>query len=251
MKRLLIRVLPCLLPLMLLMLSLPALAGEITISAAASLKDAVNEIADKFVQTRPGTKITRNYAASGTLAKQIESGAPADIFISANEEWMSRLKERKLVAADSIETFTRNTLVFAGATTRKISGMHDLPSLGSIAIGSPKSVPAGEYAEEAMRKAGVEKELKGKLILAKDVRESMMYAERGEVDGAFVYRTDALLGKHARILFTVPQQLYPHIAYPMALTTYGTTNREAADFLHYLKGREAKSILSRYGFAVY
>ncbi|TGU74266.1 molybdate ABC transporter substrate-binding protein [Geomonas terrae] len=248
MKKLLSTISSCGLTLMLL--AMPAAAGEITISAAASLKEAVNEIAEKFVQKHPGTKITRNYAASGTLAKQIESGAPADIFISANEEWMSHLKEKKLVAAASIDTFTRNTLVFAGATTRNISGMHDLPSLGSIAIGSPKSVPAGEYAEEAMRKAGLEKQLNGKLILAKDVRESMMYAERGEVDGAFVYRTDALLGKHARILFTVPQQLYPRIVYPMALTTNGTKNRDAAEFLHYLKGREAKSVLSRYGFAV-
>lgn len=248
MKELLTRVSFCLLTLTLS--AVPAIAGEITISAAASLKEAVNEIAGKFVQKHPGTKITRNYAGSGTLAKQIESGAPADIFISANEEWMSHLKEKKLVAAASIDTLTRNTLVFAGATTRKISGMRDLPSLDRIAIGSPKSVPAGEYAEEAMRKAGLEQQLKGKLILAKDVRESMMYAERGEVDGAFVYRTDALLGKRAGILFTVPQQLYPRVSYPMALTTSGTKNREAADFLDYLKGREAKSVLSRYGFAV-
>lgn len=249
MKKLLTRVSSCVLTLMLL--SVPAIAGEITISAAASLKEAVNEIAEKFVQNHPGTKITRNYAASGTLAKQIESGAPADIFISANEEWMGHLKEKKLVAAASIGTFTRNTLVFAGATKRKISGMPNLPSLGSIAIGSPKSVPAGEYAEEAMRKAGLEKQLKGKLVLAKDVRESMMYAERGEVDGAFVYRTDALLGKHARILFTVPQQLYPRIVYPMALTTNGAKNREAAAFFNYLGAAEARSVLSRYGFAVH
>lgn len=225
-----------------------AFAGDVTISAAASLKEVVNELADSFSRRNPGVKIAKNFGASGTLAKQIESGAPADIFISANEEWMAYLKERRLVSPGSAGVFTFNTLVFAGATTRKVTGMRDLTTLGRIAMGSPKGVPAGEYASEAIRKAGLERELSGKLVLARDVREGMMYAERGEVDGAFVYRTDALQGKRAKILFTVPQRLYPRVLYPMALTTSGARNSEAVAFFRYLQGPEAKGALTRFGF---
>lgn len=248
MRKMLIQVTSCLFAL--LLITAPALAGEITIFAAASLKDVVNELADLFAKKNPGVKIVRNYGASGTLAKQIESGAPADIFICANEEWMAYLKQRRLISPAPVETFTFNTLVFAGSTAKKVTGMHDLASLSRIAIGSPKSVPAGEYATEAIRKAGLEARLTGKLVFAKDVRESMMYAERGEVDGAFVYRTDALLGKRAKILFTVPQQLYPRVAYPMAVTASGARNSEAAAFFKYLKERDAKSVLGRFGFNV-
>ena len=248
MQKTLIQVSSCLFAL--LLFAAPAFSGEITISAAASLKDAVNELSKRFAAKHPGTRIEPNYAASGTLAKQIESGAPSDIFISANEEWMGYLKQRNLVPRGSADTFAFNALVFAGTTSRRVAGMQDLTVLDRIAIGSPKSVPAGEYATEAIKKSGLEKPLSGKLILAKDVRESMMYAERGEVDGAFVYRTDALMGSRAKILFTVPQRLYPRVVYPMALTAAGARNKDAVAFFRFLKGEEAESVLKRYGFAV-
>ena len=127
--------------------------------------------------------------------------------------------------------------------------MQDLIKLERIAIGSPKSVPAGEYAADAFRKAGIEKQLEKKLVMAEDVRECLMYAERGEVDGAFVYRTDALQAKQAKILFTVPQDLYPRVTYPMSLTAAGVKNRDAVAFLAYLHGDAARSVLTKYGFA--
>jgi molybdate transport system substrate-binding protein len=127
--------------------------------------------------------------------------------------------------------------------------MQDLAKLGKIAIGSPRSVPAGEYATEALRKAGLDRQLAKRLVMARDVRECLMYAERGEVDGAFVYRTDALQARQARILFTVPQELYPRVTYPMALTVAGARNRDAAAFFEYLRSDEAKAVLTRYGFA--
>ncbi|MBJ6802336.1 molybdate ABC transporter substrate-binding protein [Geomonas propionica] len=233
--------------LILLLLVTPVFAGEIAVSAAASLKEAINELADSFTRTHPGVRIVRSYGASGTLAKQIESGAPADIFISANEEWMAYLKQRKLIS--SSETLAGNTLVFAGSTGKKVTAMQDLVALGRIALGSPKSVPAGEYAMAAIRKAGLEQALGGKLVFAKDVRESMMYAERGEVEGAFVYRSDALLGKRARILFTVPRQLYPSIVYPMALTGSAAAKGEASAFFRYLKEPESVSVMKKHGFS--
>jgi molybdate transport system substrate-binding protein len=225
-----------------------ASSGEIHISAAASLKEAVNEISDSFTRRNPGVKFLKNFAASGILAKQIENGASADIFISANKEWMEYLKNKKLADTPSITTFTYNTLVFVG-TPDRASSMKDLIKLERITIGSPKSVPAGEYATEAFKKAGLDKLLKKKLVMAKDVRECLMYAERGEVDGAFVYKTDALLARQAKILFSVPQELYSRVTYPMALTVTGTNDKDAAAFFAYLQGDEAKTILTKYGFA--
>lgn len=225
-------------------------AADINLSVAASLKEVVNELALNFASKNRGVKIVKNYGGSGQLAKQIENGAPADIFISANLEWMDYLKTGKLVDTSSIATFSYNTLVFAGAADKKVSGMKDLVKLERIAIGSPKSVPAGEYATEAMRKAGVDKILQKKLVMTKDVRECLMYAERGEVDGAFVYRTDALQARQAKVLFTVPQELYPRVVYPMALTATGARNRDAFAFYRYLQSGAAKAILGKYGFAL-
>ncbi len=227
-----------------------AFAGEVNLSIAASLKDVMNELADNFAKQNADIKFLKNYGASGALAKQIENGAPADIFISANIQWMDYLQSKKLMSAPSIGIFAYNTLVFAGRTDKKVSGLQDLHKLERIAVGSPKSVPAGQYAMEALKKGGVEKELEQKLIMAKDVRECLMYAERGEVDGAFVYRTDALLSKQAKILFTVPQDLYPQVTYPMGLTESGSKNKDAEAFYRYLQSGEAKAVLAKYGFAL-
>lgn len=230
------------------LIAIPTFAGEINLSAAASLKEVVNELSDSFAKAHPDVKFVKNYGASGALAKQIENGAPADVFISANLEWMDYLKNKKLADVLSIGTFTYNTLVFAG-TPGKASSMQDLIKLERIAIGSPKSVPAGEYATEAFKKAGLDKQLEKKLVMARDVRECLMYAERGEVDGAFVYKTDALQARQAKILFTVPRELYPRVTYPMALTIVGAKNRDATAFFTYLHGDEAKMVLTKYGFA--
>jgi molybdate transport system substrate-binding protein len=227
----------------------PVQAGEVNLAVAASLKDVINELTDVFAGTHQGLKFLKNYGGSGALAKQIENGASADIFISANPEWMEYLKEKKLADTGSIGTFAYNTLVFAAAAG-KASSMRDLLKLERIAIGSPKSVPAGEYAMEALRKAGIDKQLEKKLVMAKDVRECLMYAERGEVDGAFVYKTDALQAKQARILFTVPRELYSRVTYPMGLTSAGAKNGEARAFYRFLQSEEAGTVLRKYGFDV-
>ena len=228
----------------------PAWAGEVNLSVAASLKEVVTELTDGFAKKNPDVKFLKNFGGSGTLAKQIENSAPSDIFISANADWMDYLKNKKLVDTSSIGTFTYNSLVFAGASETKASTMHDLLKLKRVAIGSPKSVPAGEYAMEAIKKAGMDKQLEKKLVMARDVRECLMYAERGEVDGAFVYRTDALLARKVKILLTVPQGLYPRVIYPMGLTITGAKNAAAAAFYKYLKSAEAKVVLAKYGFAL-
>jgi molybdate transport system substrate-binding protein len=235
--------------LLIVFLTATALAAEVNLSLAASLKDVINELSENFARHNADIKILKNFGGSGALAKQIENGAPADIFISANFEWMEYLQNRKIMHSASIGVFTYNTLVFVGMTDKKVSGLQDLPKLEKIAIGSPKSVPAGEYAMEALKKAGVGKQLEQKLVMAKDVRECLMYAERGEVDGAFVYKTDALQAKQARILFAVPADLYPRVTYPMGLTLTGARNKDAEAFYKYLQSGYAQAVLDKYGFA--
>jgi molybdate transport system substrate-binding protein len=226
-------------------------AAELSISAAASLKEVINELSAGYAGKNPAVRFVRNYGGSGQLAKQIEQGAPADIFISANPEWMEYLKERRAVDGKSIDTFAYNELVFVGRTEQKSVDILDVVKLAKIAIGSPKSVPAGEYAMAAFRKAGIDRKLEKKLVMARDVREGLMYAERGEVDGAFVYRSDALqAAKNTGILFTVPQALYPRVSYSVALTLSGARKPEAASFLAYLKTPEAKAMLTKHGFQV-
>lgn len=235
----------------LLFLASSASAAVVNISAAASLKDVMNELSASFAQKYPGVTFVKNYAASGGLAKQIENGVPADIFVSANKEWMEYLKSKKLVDENTISNFAYNELVFTGRPTHKAGSLKELVNLERIAIGSPGTVPAGEYAMEAFKNSGIDRQLGKKLVMAKDVRECLMYADRGEVDGSFVYKTDALLaGKNVKILFTVPQGLYPRVTYPVAMTPAGNGNVSAAAFFRFLLSAEARNLLAKYGFIV-
>lgn len=227
-----------------------AAAGQVRLSAAASMTDAVRELIATYGREQPGVTIQANFASSGALAKQIAAGAPADIYISANRKWMDYLLEQGVIDRHSVAVFAHNSLVFIGPANDTIHGFADLPSLERIALCSPRSVPAGHYAAQAMTAAGVYQELKQahKLMLAKDVRQALIYAERGEVDGAFVYGTDARLARQAVLLFSVPGRLHDAISYPLALTVNGAENNEARGLLDYLKGPAARTILEKYGF---
>ncbi len=234
----------------LIALSVSATAGEITVAAGAGLKDVLSDLSASFAEKDRSVKIIKNIVVSGALARQLDSGAQMDIVFTANREWMDYLNERKHVDPASITPFAYNTLVFVGRNPPRISSIGELTKLGSIAIGSPKSVPAGEYAMEALRNAGIEKQLEGKLVLARDVRDCLLYAERGEADGAFVYRTDALVSKEVTIWFTVPQGLYSRVVYMSALTASGTKNKDAVGFFSFLHSSEARKVLAARGFTV-
>jgi molybdate transport system substrate-binding protein len=226
-------------------------AGDINLSAAASLKDSLSELANTFTKNNPGIKFLNNFGASGAVAKQIENGAPADIFFSANLEWMDYLKGKKMMDDKSVRSFAFNVLVFVGKPDLKMKTVQDVVTLDKIAIGSPASVPAGEYAIAAFKKAGIDKQMENRLVMAKDVRECLMYADRGEVAGAFVYKTDAeLMAKNVKVIFTVSQDLYPRVTYPMGLTVTGSKKAEAAAFYKFLQSPEAEKVLLKYGFVV-
>jgi molybdate transport system substrate-binding protein len=229
----------------------PIFAADVNLSVAASLKEVVTALSDDFTRKNPGVSFQKNSGGSGALAKQIESGAPCDIFFSANIEWVEYLKEKKLADAGTITTFAYNELVFVGKPVLKSASLEDVVELKKVAIGSPKSVPAGQYAMEAFKKANIDKKLKDKLVMAKDVRECLMYAERGEVDGAFVYKTDAvIMAKNLKTLFILPQTLYPRVTYLAALTVTGARKKEAAAFYRFMRSAQAKKVLASYGFAV-
>jgi molybdate transport system substrate-binding protein len=227
-------------------------AETVYLSAAASMTDALKEIITGFAAAHPAAQIRPNFASSGSLAKQIEQGAPADVYISANPKWMQYLLEQQLIAPGTDRIFAYNKLVFIGEKRAAPLTLNKLIHLERIALGSPQNVPAGQYARQAMDHAGVYAVLaaKKKLILAKDVRQALIYADRGEVDGAFVYQTDALLARNAEVLFTVPEELYGRVAYPLGLTVAGGKNESARAFYDYMSSPAAKGVLGKYGFEV-
>ena len=228
-----------------------AMAADINLSVAASLTDVVTELANTFAKKNTGVRFQNNFGASGALAKQMEAGAPVDIFFSANLEWVDYLKKKGLLDDKSINTFAYNVLVFAGKPGLKVNRLQDIVGLQRIAIGSPASVPCGEYAMDAFKNAGIDKQLQGKLVMGRDVRECLLYADRGEADGAFVYKTDVeQAAMNVKVLFTVPQDLNPRVTYPMALTSQGSKKPEAVAFYKFLQSDDAKTVLKKYGFPI-
>ncbi len=224
-------------------------AGEIHVSAAASMTDALKEIAAVYRQEYADAALLLNFASSGALARQISAGAPVDLYISANPKWMEHLQQLGVIPPESERALVGNSLVFVGRTAR-VESLSDLLRLDRVALGSPKSTPVGRYTEQALIQAGLYEKLQDerKIIQAKDVRQALIYADRGEVDGAFVYHTDALLGQHARILFSVPQALYPQVSYPAALTVSGRKNKQADHFFSFLFLQKTQDIFKKYGF---
>lgn len=225
-------------------------AETINLSVAASMTNAFNEIIDRFDLTHPEVTLRPNYASSGSLAKQIEQGAPSDIYVSANPKWMNYLVEKELIVAGTHRVFAHNTLVFVSINQAAPLDLPGLTKLNLIALGAPQSVPAGQYAKQAMENSGVYDTLKkaNKLVMAKDVRQALWYADQGEVDGAFVYKTDALLADNAKIVFLVPADLYDQVSYPLGLTTAGSKKELARAFYEFLGSPEAITILKKYGF---
>lgn len=230
----------------------PALAETLHISVAASLTDVSNELIAQFKAAGHEVEVLPNYGPSGALAKQINEGAPTHLFISANQKWMDFLRDAKDIDPATERILARNTLVFIGKKETGVTAIADVARLDQIAIGSPRSVPAGEYAQQALEKVGIYQQLLDakKLVLAKDVRQALTYADQGEVAGAFVYKTDALLARNVDILFETPQDLYKPVTYPIALTTAGAANATARAFYDLLVSAEGRAVLQKYGFTV-
>jgi len=228
----------------------PAYSAEVRIGAAASMADSVRAIVSAYEKGHPGITIFQTFASSGTLAKQVSQGAPIDIYLSANPSWMEYLIEKGQISRESSWVIAHNSLVFIGNPTLQVKDMDDIAALHMIAIGSPRSVPAGTYSCQALKAAGIYGLLSNgkKLVLTKDVRQALLYADRKEVDGAFVYRTDALLARKTSVLFTVPEEMHEKISYLIGLTAKGGGNTDAEQLIHFFKSTTAQDILKKYGF---
>ena len=228
-----------------------AWAADITVSAAASLTNAFQEIGREFEKANPGERVLFNFGASGQLLQQIVRGAPVDAFVAADQESMDRAQQQNLIDRASRFDFTRNRLVLAvpAGSPVSIASVEDLrrEEVKRIAIGNPESVPAGKYAKLALDKAGLWEPLKAKFINTQNVRQALDYVARGETDAAFVYLTDAQI-MPARVRVAAPVEVPADILYPVAAVKGGGNARGGAAFVAFLKTEAPRRILAKYGF---
>lgn len=225
---------------------------SILVFDAASLTDVVDELGRSFTQ-RSHVPVKSSPAASSALAKQIEAGAAADVFFSADLEWMDYLDQRKLLRPGSRRDVVRNRLVLIAPSDSKVSvkiapGFNLLEALGDgkLATGDPDSVPVGKYAHAALDKLGVWNGVAPRVVRAENVRSALAFVARGEAPLGIVYRTDALADKRVRIVDEFPEDSHPPIIYPIALTT--RAGPAAQRFLDFVTSEAAEPIFRRYGF---
>ena len=208
--------------LLLLAVVSPAHAQEVTLSVAISMKDVVEELGRGFMAARPGVTLRYNFGSSGELQKQIEAGAPVDLFISAAQRQMDELEKKGLVAAATRRVFSRNALTVIKPADSKIDIVKpgDLldPRITKIVVGNPKTVPAGQYAEESLKALGLWDKVQPKLVFSENVRQALDYVARGEVDAGFVYTTDAATrGQQVKEGFRPAEDTYQPVLYPVAV----------------------------------
>ena len=226
---------------------------EITISAAISLKDAFEEIGRVFREKNLGAELTFNFGGSGGLARQIEAGAPVDVFASAAQKDMDDISKKGLLAPDSRKDFARNTVVLIRPvqSTIGLNSAKDLlkSEVKRIAVGNPKTVPAGRYAEEALRHFSVWEALKDKLVFAENVRQVLDYVARNEVDAGLVYRTDAAVrGTDVKIVEKLSADSHQPVIYPIGVIKGTKEAPLARAFIDFVISPEGQRILGQYGF---
>lgn len=225
-------------------------AQELLVSAAASLSNAFRDVGQAFEQQNPGTKVVFNFAASGVLLGQIEQGAPVDVFASADKATMDKAQKQDLLVDGTRFVFVENALVLIVPKGSKVPAkLEDLKQgdYGSIALGTPSSVPAGNYTKEVLDKEGLWADLESKFVFGESVRQVLQYVSSNEVDAGFVYKTDAAVNdKDVDIALTV-QTLSP-ITYPMAQIKTGEHPELAKKFMEFIESKQAQDILAKYGF---
>ena len=235
--------------------SVSAQGKDVVIFAAASLKNALDDIAGQW-QRETGKKAVISYAASNTLIKQIEQGAPADIFISADLDWMDYGQQKNLIKPDTRFNLLGNRLVLIAPKDSSVSANiqpgFDLAAQlkgGRLAMGNVDAVPAGKYGKAALEKLGVWDSVKDKIAQAESVRAALLYVSRGEAPLGIVYQTDAAADPSVKIVGTFPENTHPPIIYPVALAKE-STNPDAQTLLNYLRSPAARAAFERQGFTV-
>ncbi|MCR5290153.1 MAG: molybdate ABC transporter substrate-binding protein [Treponema sp.] len=227
---------------------------ELVIAAAASLTDSMNDVISIYEKEHPNVHIVPTYGSSGTLRKQIEQGAPAELFISANQSHMDTLRKQDLVDESSVKDMFENkvVLITPSDSTKKIKAYTDCgtDSIERIALGIPESVPAGDYAKQVFTALGIWDTVAAKTVYAKDVRQVLTYVEMGEVDAGVVYATDAAISKKVTIICEAPANTHKPILYPAAILAQAKHKKEAKAFFDYLSSKQAAKIFASYGFKV-
>lgn len=236
-----------------LAISTTAHAADITVFAAASLTDSLKEAAKQF-EKQGGDKVIFNFAASSTLSRQIEAGAPADLFLSADEAKADYLEKKGLLTKGTRKSLLSNSLVIVVATDAAIpiKGPEGLTAstITHIALGDPKSVPIGLYSKEYLSKLGLWKKVEPKVVSTESVRAALAAVEMGNADASMVYKTDAAISKKVKVVFEVPADQGPKISYPMALIKDSAQQVAARKFYDFLCTKEAAQIFEKYGFIV-
>jgi molybdate transport system substrate-binding protein len=230
-----------------------ASAEEMVLSVAVSMKEAVEEVGRTFVSSRPGLVLRYNFGSSGDLQKQIEAGAPVDIFISAAQRQMDELEKGGFIVPASRRVFARNVLIVIKPADSRIDITRPGDLLDArvrrIVIGNPKTVPVGQYSEESLRALGLWERVQPKLVFSENVRQALDYVVRGEADAGFVYGTDAATrAANVKEAFRPPEDTYRPVVYPAAVVATSRQRALAQSFLDLLTGRDGQATLARLGF---
>jgi len=236
--------------------SAPAYADDVVVFAAASLKNALDDVAAAY-KVETGKSVSINYAGSNVLAKQIEQAAPADIFFSADLDWMDYLAKHSLIAVDTRRTLLGNEIVLVAPTdstaTATIASGFDLAGLlggdGKLAMANVDSVPAGKYGKAALTNLGVWDSVSARVVQADNVRAALAFVAKGEAPVGIVYQTDANAEPSVKVIGTFPADSHPPIVYPVALVA-ASKNPDARDFLAHLESDAAKPAFTGQGFTI-
>ncbi|OPH50659.1 molybdate ABC transporter substrate-binding protein [Paenibacillus ferrarius] len=227
---------------------------ELTISAAASLTDALKEIQTNFESKNKQLKLNFNFGASGALQQQIEQGAPSDMFLSAATKNMKALVDKQLIDPAQQKNLLINELVVVTPADGKVA-VQKIDELSGaeikhVAVGEPQTVPAGSYAKEALTSAKLWDPLQSKLVQGKDVRQVLTYVESGNAEAGFVYKTDALTSKQVKVAFSVDPKTYTPIEYPIGIVKATKHSKEINEFYTYLQSKEAQDVFVKFGFSI-
>jgi molybdate transport system substrate-binding protein len=228
--------------------------ADLTVSAAISLKDALDEAKQIYAAENPNVAIAANYGASGTLQLQIEQGAPVDVFLSAAPKQMDALDAKGLLLEGTRKNLLRNevVLIVPKDSSARISSFQDLTraDVKQIALGEPVTVPAGQYAKEVLTSLGIYAAVNSKAILAKDVRQVLTYVETGNVDAGIVYATDAMSSAKVKVVATAPAKSHSPVIYPAAVIKASKNPAAARAFLNFLAGPRGRAVFQKYGFTL-
>ena len=224
---------------------------ELTISAAASLKDAMDVIQNTYQEEHPEVTLKFNFGGSGSLQQQISQGAPVDLFFSAAEDKFDVLVEQGNIAKeDGVDLLGNSLVLVVPKDEQSIKGFEDLAKeeINKISIGTPETVPAGKYAKESLEKTDLWKDVESKVVYAKDVRQVLSYVETGNVAAGIVYSTDALVSDKVNIVATADPETHTPIIYPVGIIKDSKNYEEAKEFYSYLQSDDALKVFQEYGF---